>query len=544
MSTQRKNDLLRQGSILAVAGILVRLIGILYRIPMSNLLGDAGNGIYSVAYGIYGVTLTLASSSLPLAVSKLIAQRSIQKQHQNAYRLFRTALLFALLVGTAAALFLFFGADFLEKLYAREGLAKPLRIVAPTVLVMSGLGVLRGFFQGKNTMIPTAVSQLLEQIVNAIVSIVAIRLMMQAFAESAQQSAYGAAGGIMGTLSGALTALLFLIFVFFLCRSHLRRQLRSDPYGVTESPQDMVKALLVTVIPVILSQTVYQIGFTLDDLIFGNLMAAKGVDNNTISSLQGVFNSQYNILINAPVAVATAMASSTIPSIAASTASGNRREIRRKVRGVIKFNMAVAIPAAVGLAVLARPILTLLFPSLTAYRDLATNLLVYGSSAVVFFALSTITSAVLQSINQMRTPVIHGAISMGLHVLILYPLLKFTNLGIYALIIGNVTFPLIVCVLNWRSVGLALSYRQEIGKTFVIPLISSTIMGLLTLGTYSVLFALTQRNTLSTVAAVLVAVIVYCFCLLWFRCFSRQELYDLPFGGRIVQLAQRLHLLP
>ena len=430
MSTQRKNDLLRQGSILAVAGILVRLIGILYRIPMSNLLGDAGNGIYSVAYGIYGVTLTLASSSLPLAVSKLIAQRSIQKQHQNAYRLFRTALLFALLVGTAAALFLFFGADFLEKLYAREGLAKPLRIVAPTVLVMSGLGVLRGFFQGKNTMIPTAVSQLLEQIVNAIVSIVAIRLMMQAFAESAQQSAYGAAGGIMGTLSGALTALLFLIFVFFLCRPHLRRQLRSDPYGVTESPQDMVKALLVTVIPVILSQTVYQIGFTLDDLIFGNLMAAKGIDNNTISSLQGVFNSQYNILINAPVAVATAMASSTIPSIAASTASGNRREIRRKVRGVIKFNMAVAIPAAVGLAVLARPILTLLFPSLTAYRDLATNLLVYGSSAVVFFALSTITSAVLQSINQMRTPVIHGAISMGLHVLILYPLLKFTTLGI------------------------------------------------------------------------------------------------------------------
>ena len=107
MSTQRKNDLLRQGSILAVAGILVRLIGILYRIPMSNLLGDVGNGIYSVAYGIYSVTLTLSSSSLPLAVSKLIAQRSIQKQHQNAYRLFRVALIFSLAVGAAAALFLF-----------------------------------------------------------------------------------------------------------------------------------------------------------------------------------------------------------------------------------------------------------------------------------------------------------------------------------------------------------------------------------------------------------------------------------------------------
>ena len=483
MSTQRKNDLLRQGSILAVAGILVRLIGILYRIPMSNLLGDVGNGIYSVAYGIYGVTLTLASSSLPLAVSKLIAQRSIQKQHQNAYRLFRIALIFALIVGAAAALFLFFGADFLEKLYAREGLAKPLHIIAPTVLVMSGLGILRGFFQGKNTMIPTAVSQLLEQIVNAVVSIAAISWMMKTYAQSQQQAAYGAAGGVMGTLAGALTALVFLIFIFFLCRPHLHRQLQSDPYGVTESPQDIMKALMVTVIPVILSQTVYQIGFTLDDLMFGNLMAAKGVDNTTISSLQGVFNSQYNILINAPVAVATAMASSTIPSIAASTVSGNQKEIHRKVRGVVKFNMAVAIPAAVGLAVLARPILTLLFPSLTTYRDLAANLLVYGSSAVVFFALSTITSAVLQSVNQMRTPVIHGALSMVLHVMLLYLLLRFTDLGIYGLIIGNVTFPMVICALNWRSVGAALSYRQEVGKTFLIPLIASLVMGLLARGT-------------------------------------------------------------
>ena len=544
MSTQRKNDLLRQGSILAVAGILVRLIGILYRIPMSNLLGDVGNGIYSVAYGIYSVTLTLSSSSLPLAVSKLIAQRSIQKQHQNAYRLFRVALIFSLAVGAAAALFLFFGADFLEGLYARDGLAKPLRIVAPTVLVMSGLGILRGFFQGKNTMIPTAVSQLLEQIVNALVSIAAISWMMKVFAESQQQAAYGAAGGIMGTLAGALAALVFLIFIFSLCRPHLRRQLRSDPYGITESPREILKSLMITVIPVILSQTVYQIGFTLDDLMFGNLMDAKGIDNATISSLQGVFNSQYNILINAPVAVATAMASSTIPSIAASTASGNRREIRRKIRGVIKFNIAVAIPAAVGLAVLARPILTLLFPSLTAYRDLSSNLLVYGSSAVVFFSFFTITSAVLQSINQMRTPVIHSAISMGLHVVLLYLLLRFTDLGIYGLIIGNVTFPLVICVLNWRSVGIALSYRQEVGKTFFIPLISSAIMGLFARGTYTALFSLTERHSLSTAAAILVAVLVYCFCLLWFRCFSRQELYDLPFGGRVVRLAQRLHLLP
>ena len=544
MSTQRKNDLLRQGSILAVAGILVRLIGILYRIPMSNLLGDVGNGIYSVAYGIYGVTLTLASSSLPLAVSKLIAQRSIQKQHQNAYRLFRIALIFALIVGAAAALFLFFGADFLEKTLRTGRAGKTTSYYSSHRSGHVGAGDSPRLFPRKkhhdsHCGFPTtgANRKCRRQYRNDFLDDENLRPV-------AAGRRYGAAGGVMGTLAGALTALVFLIFIFFLCRPHLHRQLQSDPYGVTESPQDIMKALMVTVIPVILSQTVYQIGFTLDDLMFGNLMAAKGVDNTTISSLQGVFNSQYNILINAPVAVATAMASSTIPSIAASTVSGNQKEIHRKVRGVVKFNMAVAIPAAVGLAVLARPILTLLFPSLTTYRDLAANLLVYGSSAVVFFALSTITSAVLQSVNQMRTPVIHGALSMVLHVMLLYLLLRFTDLGIYGLIIGNVTFPMVICALNWRSVGAALSYRQEVGKTFLIPLIASLVMGLLARGTYSILFSLTDRNTLSTAVAILIAVLSYGFCLLRFHCFSRQELYDLPFGSRIVRLAGRLHLLP
>ena len=544
MSQSKKNDLLRQGSILAVAGILVRMIGILYRIPMSNMLGDAGNGIYSVAFGIYNVTLTLASSSLPLAVSKLIAQRSILQEHKNAYKLFKTALVLSLSVGAAAALFLFFGADFLEVLYAREGLAKPLRIVAPTVLVMSGLGVLRGYFQGKNTMVPTAVSQLLEQIVNAIISIVAISFMMKAFADAKDQSAYGAAGGIMGTLAGALTALLFLIFVFCLCRPHLRRQLRQDRCGETETTADILKALGVTVIPVILSQTVYQIGFTLDDLMFGNMMALKGFDNNTVSSLQGVFNTQYNILINAPVAIATAMASSTIPSISASTAAGDTRSIKRKVRGVIKFNMAVAIPAAVGLAVLAKPILTLLFPSLPEYRDLSASLLWYGSSAVVFYALSTITSAVLQSLNRMRLPVIHGAVSMAIHVVQLYLLLQFTDLGIYALIIANVTFPVIICALNWVAVGRVLHYRQEVPKTFLIPLIASAIMGVAAFGSYHLVYWISRSNTISVALAVMIAVAVYGFCLLRFCCFSRSEMLDLPMGGRILTLAQKLHLMP
>ena len=127
MSDSQKKSLFVQGSILALAGIITKLIGFIYRIPMANILGNQGNGIYSVAFGIYNIALTLSSYSLPQAVSKLISEKIAQEQYQNKLRIFVRALIFALIAGAAACSLLWFGAGFLEELYAREGLSRPLR---------------------------------------------------------------------------------------------------------------------------------------------------------------------------------------------------------------------------------------------------------------------------------------------------------------------------------------------------------------------------------------------------------------------------------
>ena len=145
MSQERKNTLFLQGTILACAGILTKIIGFVYRIPMANFLGDQGNGIYSVAFGIYNIALTLSSYSLPLAVSKLVSYRTAKNEHKNARRVFRDSLVFAVIVGAAACILLYMGADALEELYHRPGLARPLRILAPTTFVVAVLGVFRGF---------------------------------------------------------------------------------------------------------------------------------------------------------------------------------------------------------------------------------------------------------------------------------------------------------------------------------------------------------------------------------------------------------------
>ena len=224
MSKKRNgSNFLVQGSILAFASIVSRMIGLIYRIPMTNIIGDVGNGYYGTAFDIYNIMLIISSYSLPLAVSKLVSARMARHEVKKAYQILKGALLFAFVSGTTVALIVFFGAEF----FTDTVLSTPyslfaLRILAPALLVVAILGVLRGFFQGMGTMVPSAVSQVLEQIVNAVVSVWAAYVLfatgkrigaVRGHADD-YAAAYGAAGGTLGTNLGSVAALLFVVFVF------------------------------------------------------------------------------------------------------------------------------------------------------------------------------------------------------------------------------------------------------------------------------------------------------------------------------------------
>lgn len=213
--------------------------------------------------------------------------------------------------------------------------------------------------------------------------------------------------------------------------------------------------------------------------------------------------------------------------------------MHNKVDGVIKLNMVIAIPCAVGLAVLARPIVTILFPSLVTYRAVACRLLVFGSSAVVFYAMSTITTAVLQGSNRMGRPVIHCTISLLLHIAIVYGLLKWTGLGVYALIIGNITFPLLVCILNMREVAKVLSYQWKLRQMLWKPFVASLVMGCAAFVTYQGIYLLTGKMLPAFCAAMVVAMLVYAKMLMLASCFTDEELKEIPFGDKIDKIRKR-----
>ena len=566
---QKSKNLYIQGTILAAAGIITKLMGFAYRIPMTNMLGSDGNGVYSIAFEIYNIVLMLSSYSLPLAVSKLVSARLALKQYNNSYRVFKDAMVFAFIASSIGAMFLFFGADFLAVMYSTPELTRPLKVLAPTVFVVAIVGVLRGYFQGASTMIPTALSQIVEQIFNAVISIWGVWFCMNRLAGSAlkdaaagfvgvdaaggvaksicsgyevQSASFGAAGGTLGTLFGAVFALVFLVYTFCIYRPSIHRRNRKDVFGVTESHSDVIRLLVATVVPVIISQTIYQIGYVIDDLIFSRIMYMKGMENSVRKSLQGVFNSQYTLLINVPIAMATAMAASTIPSIVTSYTMGRRREVNKKIGGVIKFVMAISFPSAIGLAVLASPIMYVLFPRLGEYNQVGANLLHYGSIAIVFYSLSTITSSVLQGLDHMKVPVRNSGISLVIHLIMMVVLLYFTDLNVYILLIGDVTFPMLISMLNWYCVKKYVGYRQEVGKTFVIPLVASCVMGIAAWGTYEgvTIFGKGRMiEVIGLIAAVIVAVAVYGILILAMHCFEKDELYDLPMGGRLVTLGRK-----
>jgi stage V sporulation protein B len=235
------------------------------------------------------------------------------------------------------------------------------------------------------------------------------------------------------------------------------------------------------------------------------------------------------------------MAASMIPSLVTSFTNGIHTEVNEKVASAVKFNMLIAIPSAMGMTVLAQPIVQMLFGS----SDYVTGgkLLLIGSSAIIFYALSTVTSAVLQGINNMRLPVIHSAISLGVHIIIVVVLLQFANLGLAALVIGNVTYPMLVCALNWRAVGKLLEYKQEIKTTFLIPLACSGIMGVFTWLIYQGLHMLIPSNTFCTLFAFAVAVIVYFVSLILLKGVKEEELHSFPMGRTLTTVAKKMHLL-
>lgn len=545
INKSRKQSMVVQAGILAAAGIVVRIIGLLYNTPLVHIIGDEGFGYYDSAYAAYSIVLLISSYSIPSAISKIIAQHLARKEYKNAYKIFKCTLVYVTIVGLIASGFVFFGAGILVKM---DSAILPLKILAPTIFFSGLLGCFRGFFQAQHSMVQTSISQILEQIFNAIFSVwmayVLVKVATNNNYANSKIASYGAAGSTIGTGAGVLSALLFMVFLFFYNRKTILKRVNSDVTGREDSYLDIFKMILMVVTPFILSTGVYNINTFLDKTIYQIvLMNGKNVIESDVAFGLSAY-AKANKIANIPIAMATAMASTMIPRLSAYIATEKTTEAKAQVDKAIKVIMFISIPAAVGMAVLSKPIMKVLFPQPDSLSK-ASIMLSILAVTIVLYGCSTITQAVLQSIGKLSLPIINALIAVILHagIMVLFMYILPEGAALYCYGGATILYALILAILNGISVKKHLGYSQELDKTFLRPMISAVAMGVVVFLVYYGLFRLTNINIIALLIAVVLGIIIYLFLCIKWKAVDEDELNAIPKGYLIVRLSKKLKLL-
>ena len=544
-----KTNFLAQGTILVIASFVAKAIGMIYRIPLTHILGDDGNGYYSTANEIYTIILMISSFSLPLAVSRLVAEREYAGEVKNSYKVLICSLRFAAVTGGILSILTFLLGGVITKYVMGVELASyALRVLAPAIFLFALTGVLRGFFQGHGTMVPTAVSQIIEQIINAIVSVAGAYVMLQYGLKLGEKkgdaelgTALAAAGGTFGTVASVGVALLFMIVIYLGYRNGFKRRMKKDKTRRRESDRAIYRAITYTILPIVLSTLVYNISTIIDQGVFNHILAGMGFTQKQYATVWGIYSGKFRVLMNVPLSIASCLAPSVVPALTEAMANNDLREAGLRTRNTIRYTMVFTIPCAVGMAALARPIMMMLYGNNDSLA-LAAGIMQSGALLTVLLALSTLTTGILQGLGEMQAPLVHAATAVAIHLgfLVLF-VVKF-KWNIYGVVYANIIFGLIICLLNARSIRKKLHYRQEIKKTFLVPVIAAGVMGIAAYLVHRV-FNLFAGNTISTILAVCVGAVVYGICLVKLGGILEREIRRLPKGDLLADLLIRLNIL-
>lgn len=547
---KRKTNFAMQATILAAASIISKLIGMIYNIPFANLLEEEGNGYYGMAQTVYYLILLIATFSIPQAVSKIMAEKIEKGEYRNVKRIFDVSMLYVLIVGIIASGITFFGAPG----FVSPSAVISLRVLAPTVFLSGFLSVYRGYFQAYGNMVPTSISQVVEQIFNAVFSISMAVLFMHIATGSGKEEyrqMYGAAGGTVGTGVAVLSGLIYMMILFNREKSDLNERMAADSTGKLMSYKEAFKLLLMIATPIIFSSFIYNINGTLDMKMFYAIMESKGFNEKTYGAQYGLYSRYYLVLANIPIAMAAAVASTIIPRVSAAHGVKDMDGCKRSISKAIQLTMILTIPCAVGFMILGRPIISMLYPSLSkASTSKAAGLLLYGGIAIIFYGFSSVLNGVLQGVGKVNFPVLSSSIALVFHVVLLYILLKYTDIGIVSFIIATLLYVLIIVVMNYWKVKQYIGYKIEWQSSIFMPLFAAVMMGAVSWLFYKLMYIILSNvarayvcNAISTVIAIIVAAGTYIVCLLKFGGYTEEMLLAFPKGATVAKLARKFKLI-
>ena len=585
---QKQNTFFGGAAILAIGILVVKLIGMFYKIPLVNIIGEQGTADFNNAYNIYAVLLTISTAGLPVAVSKLVSEANALGRRNQVRRTFQLSLGLFLTLGIASFLVMYFRADWLAGLMNDDKAAPGIQALAPAVICVGCLAAFRGYSQGHSNMTPTSVSQIIEALCKLVIGLALAYWLV----EQGRPPEIAAAGAITGVTVGTIVALAYMVLTFLL--DWLREPKRAG--DTPDSAGSILVNILRIAIPITLSSSMVGIVTVIDSSLvqgqlqkvllenpdswslysgfvdFGPLTAAlEGWKATLVSSdmgsmaqlagdtsaaaaalneeLQAVSRTLYGNyggalnIYNLPTSLMAAITASVIPAVSASLAKKDRRGSARITGSALRITALLAFPMGVGLFVLGTPIMRLLFPSLTT--QLAGPLLSTLGLATVFVCMMLVCNSILQAHGFVNLPVTVMVLGGAVKIVTNYNVVAIPKVGIFGVPMGNVLCFGLCLALDLVIISRVIPQRPRYLPIFLKPLAASALMGGAAWAVYGLLSRLflddsgvisRTGNAAATMAAILVAMVIYFVLIVALRAISRDDLALMPKGDKLARL--------
>ena len=495
-------------AILAASIAVVKVIGALYKIPLGRILGDVGFGHFNNAYAIYNLLLMISQAGLPVAMSKTISEANALGRRNQVSRVFRVALTAFLVLGIASSLVMFLFAQPLANLQGDSLAAPAVRVMALSCFFVCVMSAYRGYAQGHSDMVPTAVSQVLEALTKLIVGLfLAWYLLYLGFG-----SEISAAGAIGGVTASGLVALLYLMV-----RHHRRNSPRSLP-PATDKPEGS------SVVPI----TTY-----LDTIQVQNLLqSALGYAEELAVSLYGCYQKAVTIY-NLPSAFMVSLTACIVPAVSAALTKKDKVGAGKIAESALRVGAMLALPAGIGLTVLAGPIIQLLYPETN--QEVGTQCLMVLGIASIFVCIMLLCNAILQANGRTALPIWFIAIGSAIKLGVNFVLVQMPSVGIKGAPVGTLVCFGVVSVLELAAIKRVTPHPPKYLRVFGKAAVAAVLMGAAAWASYGLLSG-HFGNTLSVAGAILVGCVVYVILVVALRVVSKDDLSLMPKGEKIAKL--------
>lgn len=540
MERERNTSLAKNVLMLMAAQVITKVMGLIYRIVIINFegFGNEGNGYYSVGYTIYSVLLTLSSIGVPNVIAKLVSERMAAGDCRGSQRILKACFGLFLSISFVSACLLYFGADAIATYILHiPDVAYTMKALAPAVFFASAISVFRGYFSGMGSLKATSVSQVVEQFFNCTLSIVFVWLCL------GQGSAVMAAAGNLSTSASILLAFVFLLFFYLQRRGEIRAACRAQTAPTEDrSTRDLLRMILALSIPMAAGSLISALNdfidsFTITNCIqtaYATMLDSKEALEAKAASAAGIL-SKVNTLINLPLAINTAFSTALVPAISAAVAKDDKALAGKKLSFSLFASLVIVFPCAVGMAVMAGPILQMLYPNASD----GAGLLALSVIPLIFLALTCVINGGLYGLGEVRLPAAALGVGAVIKLVLNLVLIRQPAIHIYGAVISSTVCDAVVFALVFRSLRRRLPLTLRWGRHVLKPALCSVLMGGAVWLVYRLLNGV-AGNAIATVAGILVGVLLYLAFIVYARVFTQAELLSLPGGAKLSHLLTKI----